>query len=162
MTVDEVAVRARVGKATVYRRWSHKIDLAGNALDRLYVSIAPLRDTGSLLEDVTLLYVGLLEFASTNEGRHFLRISAAESVRDPRVARVHREARGRLEERVATIFERGRERGDIPADAPIPWACQFIGSFMVSPVVSGRSTPDISEAPALAALMLHGLTGLRD
>ena len=159
MTVDEVAVRARVGKATVYRRWSHKIDLAGHALDRLYASIAPVHDTGSLAEDVTRLYASLLEFARTPDGRHFLRISAAESVRDPRVARVHREARGRFEASVAVVFERGRARDELPATAPIPWACQFIGSFLVSPVVSGRTIPPASQAAELTALMLHGLNG---
>ncbi len=159
MTVDEVAVRARVGKATVYRRWSHKIELAGNALDRLYASITPLTDTGSLIEDVTALYTSLLTFANTAEGLHFQRISAAESVRDPRVARVHREARHRLEARMALIFERALAREEIAAAAPIPWACQFIGSYLVSPVVSGRTTPGIEDAPALATLMLHGLTG---
>jgi len=159
MTVDEVAVRARVGKATVYRRWSHKIELAGQALDDLYVSISPLPDTGSLLDDVTALYVSMLRFAGTTEGRHFLRVSAAESVRDPRVARVHREARARLEARVAELFERARERGQIPANAPIPWACQFIGNFLISTAVSGHVIPDATEAPALARLMLHGLTG---
>jgi AcrR family transcriptional regulator len=159
MTVDEVAVRARVGKATVYRRWSHKIDLAGNALDRLYASIAPLSDTGDLVEDVTRLHTSLLEFANTPEGRLFLRTSAAESVRDPRIARVHREARGRFETSMAVIFERARTRSEIPATAPIAWACQYIGSFLVSPVVSGRPTPAVAKAAEVTGLLLHGLNG---
>ena len=36
MTVDEVAARAGVGKATVYRRWAAKEDLAVAAMEQLY------------------------------------------------------------------------------------------------------------------------------
>lgn len=159
MTVDEVAVRARVGKATVYRRWSHKLDLAATALDRLYLRIAPMTDTGKLRADVVRLFAGLLEFTATAEGQHFLRISAAEGVRDPRVARVHREARGRFEQRLTTVFEQARLRGEITSTAPTAWACQFVGTFLISPLVTGRATPSQDDAPALADLMLHGLVG---
>ena len=36
MTVDDVAARAGVGKATVYRRWPSKEDLAVAAMETLY------------------------------------------------------------------------------------------------------------------------------
>ncbi len=58
MTVDEVASSAGVGKATVYRRWSRKEDLAVAAMEQLYRDEMPPPDTGSirgdLLRDVRL------------------------------------------------------------------------------------------------------------
>src|SRR6201995_6119515 len=46
-TVDDVADRAGVGKATVYRRWPSKEDLAVAAMETLYSAEMPQPDTGS-------------------------------------------------------------------------------------------------------------------
>lgn len=158
-TIDEVAARACVGKATVYRRWAHKHELAGSALDRMYESVVRFDDTGALIDDLTRLCHGVLRFASSTVGSQFLRVTAAESLRDPRMALVHRGSRARLESRLATSMDLARERGEIPPTAPTSWACRFVVGLLLSPVVSGHETPDVSEAPALAAMVLHGLAG---
>ena len=57
MTVDEVAARAKAGKATVYRRWPTKGALVLDAVSRLNsgVDLAGLPDTGSLAGDLHAL-----------------------------------------------------------------------------------------------------------
>ena len=52
MTVDEVATNAGVGKATVYRRWARKEDLAVAAMEQLYRDEMPSPDTGSIRGDL--------------------------------------------------------------------------------------------------------------
>lgn len=55
MTTDVVAMRAGVGKATMYRRWASKADLALDAVARLNAQstdFADLPDTGSLAGDL--------------------------------------------------------------------------------------------------------------
>lgn len=55
MTTDVVAARAGVGKATMYRRWASKADLALDAVARLNAQsadFADLPDTGSLAGDL--------------------------------------------------------------------------------------------------------------
>lgn len=59
MTMDAVALRARAGKATVYRRWSSKEELVLDAVDRLgqhQVEGNPLPDTGTLRGDLLALF----------------------------------------------------------------------------------------------------------
>lgn len=59
MTIDAVALRARAGKATVYRRWASKEDLVLDAVDRLKVQQVPsdpLPDTGTLRGDLIALF----------------------------------------------------------------------------------------------------------
>ena len=160
-TVDEVAARAGVGKATVYRRWAHKLELAGSALDRVYESVVRVDDTGALGDDLARLCHSVVSFAGSAVGCQFLRVSAAESLRDPRMALVHRASRARFESRLAARLDRARESGEIPATAPVAWACRLVGGVLLSPVVSGHEIPDATEAPTLAALVLHGLTGTR-
>src|SRR5512141_649659 len=85
-TVDDVASRAGVGKATVYRRWPSKEDLAVAAMETLYSTEMPEPDTGSIRTDLAESYLAVLAFVVTPEGAAFLRSSIAESVRDERIA----------------------------------------------------------------------------
>jgi AcrR family transcriptional regulator len=60
MTIDMVAARTGVARATVYRRWATKAELALAAAARLSESDASpdrLPDTGSFREDVIALFV---------------------------------------------------------------------------------------------------------
>jgi AcrR family transcriptional regulator len=59
LTMDAVAVRARAGKGTVYRRWPSKEELALDAVARLQlqqVPLDPLPDTGTLRGDLLALF----------------------------------------------------------------------------------------------------------
>src|SRR5574340_993155 len=50
LTIEEVVARARVGKATVYRRWSSKLPLVIDAITTLPELQVP--DTGTVRGDV--------------------------------------------------------------------------------------------------------------
>jgi AcrR family transcriptional regulator len=52
MSIEEVAARAHVSKATIYRRWSSKGLLALDAFVAEFRALQPLPDTGSLREDL--------------------------------------------------------------------------------------------------------------
>jgi len=59
LTMDAVALRAKAGKATMYRRWSSKEELVLDAVARLkqqQVTRDPLPDTGSLRGDLLALF----------------------------------------------------------------------------------------------------------
>jgi AcrR family transcriptional regulator len=57
LTIDTVAARAKVGKATLYRRWSSKADLVIDALS-VHKSAWEAPDTGSLRGDFEALLDG--------------------------------------------------------------------------------------------------------
>src|SRR3954464_8914979 len=80
-TVDDVASHAGVGKATVYRRWPSKEDLAVAAMESLYTGQIPETETGSIRTDLVLTYRAVLTFVNTPHGAAWLRRSIAESVR---------------------------------------------------------------------------------
>src|SRR5437667_2131141 len=52
MTIEGVAARAGVGKASIYRRWPSKGALAFDATLDEYLAAQPTRDTGSLEGDL--------------------------------------------------------------------------------------------------------------
>lgn len=52
MTIDAVAARARVSKATIYRYWPGKPELVADALRQRHVAVHTPTDTGSLRGDL--------------------------------------------------------------------------------------------------------------
>jgi len=73
MTMDMVAVRAKAGKATVYRRWSSKAELVVDAVARMkrsLVDLDRLPDTGTLRGDL----VALIKPQSIVEEEHKLKV----------------------------------------------------------------------------------------
>jgi len=157
MTVDEVAARAHVGKATVYRRWARKEDLAVAAMERLYVSEMPLPDTGTIESDLTVTYANVLAFANSDAGGAYLRTTIVESVRDARIAALYRSASERAEAQAEVMFSRAIARGELRPEIDLRWAVQWLTGLLAVCVITGRTLPAVSEAPELVRMTLEGL-----
>lgn len=157
MTVDKVAALAGVGKATVYRRWSRKEDLAVAAMDLLFADQMPPVDTGSLYGDLSASYAALLAFVGTDSGADYLRTALREALREPRIAAVYRNATHRATMRVREMFERARERGEVRPDADLTHAAQFVCGLITIRAVVGKPMPAESEVGDLVDVVLRGV-----
>jgi AcrR family transcriptional regulator len=156
-TVDEVAARAGVGKATVYRRWPSKEDLAFAAMQSLYSDEFPEADTGSIEGDLTATYGSIIAFVNTDTGASFLRMSIMESIRDERIAALYRASTERREEVARRTFERAIERGEVREDIDIDMAVQWLGGLLIMREVTGRPMPTLDDVPVLVAFTLRGI-----
>jgi AcrR family transcriptional regulator len=116
MSIEEVASRAGVGKATVYRRWSSKGALALDAFLAEFRQQQPLPDTGSLRGDlraslrawvraVTRTPVGriLADLIGEMQADKDLAVSYREQVLEP------------LRQQHRIMLDRAIARGEIPA-----------------------------------------------
>ncbi len=158
MTVDEVATNAGVGKATVYRRWARKEDLAVAAMEQLYRDEMPSPDTGSLREDLRAMYTSVLGFANSATGVDYIRTTIKESMRDSRIANLHRLASGRAEQSAADVFERARHRGEVRDDVPLEAAVQFLAGIISMRAVTGQEMPGLDDVDRLVEMVLRGIT----
>jgi AcrR family transcriptional regulator len=156
-TVDDVAALAGVGKATVYRRWPSKEDLAVAAMETLFAVEMPESDTGSIRGDLIASYRAVLAFVNTAEGAAFIRTSVVESVRDERIAALYRSSTERREDMSRATFERAIERGELRADIDVETAVQWLGGLLVARAITQRAMPGVEQAEALADFTLHGL-----
>ncbi|RNL79860.1 TetR/AcrR family transcriptional regulator [Nocardioides marmorisolisilvae] len=156
MTVDEVAATAKAGKATVYRRWAGKEDLAFAALEQLYSQEFPVPDTGNITDDLRASYKQVLEFANSEAGLAYLRMSITESLRDERIATLYIGAHQRQERAARAVFERAIERGELRADFRTDLAVSQLGGIVVLRAVVG-GMPTEADVEDMIDLILKGI-----
>ena len=157
-TVDEVAARAGVGKATVYRRWPSKEDLAVAAMETLYSAEFPEPDTGSIRGDLAASYRSFIAFANTDTGKAYMRMSITESLRDERIAALYRASTERRELEARRSLERAIERGEVRKDADIDTAVQYLGGIIIARVILGRPLPQLEDVDDLVEFTLRRLS----
>ncbi len=117
MSIEEVASKAGVGKATIYRRWSSKAALALDAFLAEAAEILPAPDTGSFRGDLLHSLGAWAHTATTTSAGTTLAELIAETQRDPKLAAHWRErALIPIRARYLVIFERAVSRGEISAD----------------------------------------------
>jgi len=141
VSMDAVAERAGVSKATIYRWWPTKETLALDALYTEWAAARPSpRDTGSLRGDLLSL---LRPWAKLAGGRPYGRVVAAllaEAQTDPTFAA---EYRRRLVEprrdQARAIFNRAIERGEIPEDTRTDVALDLIYGSLYHRMLHGHA-----------------------
>jgi AcrR family transcriptional regulator len=116
MSIEEVATRAGVGKATIYRRWPSKGLLALDAFVASFREEQPLPDTGSLRGDLLAALHAWVRAVTQTPMGPMLTGLIAEAQHDP-------ELRGAWRDRVVEplrsqhriMLDRAIERGEITA-----------------------------------------------
>ena len=157
MTVDEVAARARAGKATVYRRWAGKEDLAFAALEQLYSTQLPVPDTGTVRGDLLESTRQALEFNNTDTGRAYMRMVVGESLRDERASALYASAFEGQEAAAREMFQRGIDRGELQPDFRMDLAVDWFAGLMVLWAILDRPVPPPEEAKDFVDFMLDGI-----
>ena len=117
VTMEGVAARAGVGKATVYRRWASKSALVVDAVDACRESGWQPPDTGSAREDLLAFVRGFLDVIRASDAGRVMPALVAELARNPELAVAFRD--GFVQPRRARVLEavrRGVERGEVRPD----------------------------------------------
>jgi AcrR family transcriptional regulator len=115
LTIEDVAVRAGVGKATIYRWWQSKGTLAFDAFSVQFLARQPLPDTGSLRGDFLAALRGWIRSVKGTPTGQTLVELIAEVQRDPALAAVWRDRFiGPVRDHHRVMIERAIARGEIP------------------------------------------------
>jgi AcrR family transcriptional regulator len=162
MSMDAVAERAGVSKATIYRWWPSKEMLALDALVDWAAAMAPMRDTGTLRGDLLAL---VRPWVREIRRRPFGRVIAAfleESQCDPEFARAYRthfvEPR-REAGRVA--FARAVERREVTAEVDVELSLDLIYGPVYHRLLHGHGELSDRFAEDLVDLALAGILARR-
>ena len=116
MSIEEVAARAGVGKATIYRRWPSKGLLALDAFVFSFQAEQPLPDTGTLRGDLTAaLNAWVRAVTGTSMGRMLTGL-IAEAQHDPELREAWRDrVLEPLRAQHRIMLDRAEARGEIPS-----------------------------------------------
>ena len=156
LRVDDVAERARVGKATIYRRYRSKDELVTATIAGLVGEIA-IPDTGSTEADLLALMRDAVKVYSKAPAADAMPALIAAMNRDPALARATRE--GFLAARrdaLRTVVQRGIERGDLRADLDPELALDVLGGPLFYRLLVTGGPIDDHLADGVVDLLLHG------
>lgn len=125
MSVEGVASEARVGKTTIYRRYSSKVELVAAALGALRDDLGPLPDTGDIRSDIVEMILQMRHAVQRGPGFAMIGALLVEEARSPELLELLRERllRPRRDEALL-VLRRGVDRGEIRADVDLEVAVQ--------------------------------------
>jgi AcrR family transcriptional regulator len=156
LRMDDVASRAGVGKATIYRRYRSKDELITAAVAGL-VSEITVPDTGRTRADLRALMRSAVEvYRGSVEAAVMPSLVDAMS-RDAGLARLFRE--GFLAQRRAAlraVLERGIERGDLRGDLDLDLALDVLGGPLFYRLLITGGPIDEQLAEGVVELILRG------
>ncbi|WP_197417680.1 TetR/AcrR family transcriptional regulator [Mycobacterium sp. GA-2829] len=155
-TIDAVARRAGVGKASIYRRWPDKERLLTAALEVHMGHLADV-DTGSLRGDLIALARQLLGLYLGDAGRAAQRL-AHEAPATPVLSAQYESLRRSQLDAARRIVRRGISRGETSADTPVNLLLDCLAGGVMNHVMA---TPP-SKRGVLAAAADFYATGLVD
>jgi AcrR family transcriptional regulator len=112
LTIDGIAARAGVGKATIYRHWSSKAEVAVEAFKAF---IPPLEDpdTGSFADEIRAVLLQIVDGLSNSPLAAILPSLVEAAERDPELERLFKEFGGARRAVLRGIFTRAARRGEL-------------------------------------------------
>jgi len=114
LTIDEVALRSGVHKATIYRRWLTTAGLVADLLLSLTPVKTPLPDTGDLRRDLVDVATRVADTIASPMSQAMLPLIAASS--GDRLAQAAAGYWASLFDHTATVIRRAQDRGQAAVD----------------------------------------------
>ena len=137
LTIDAVAHRAGVGKATIYRRWDGKEQLTLDALSAGRLAVLE-PDLGDLRSDLLAYYLPLADADAQLGAVRLMPALAAEAAVNPDLTERLRAFVSDRRGPVAAILRRAVERGEIGPDVDLELAIDLLtGPIMYRLYFSG-------------------------
>lgn len=118
MTVDKVAEKSGVSKATIYRRWPSREALIFDAITYMHHPGGD-PDTGDLREDLAILLRELVAFLNRRDGGKVFASFMNASTRNPNLAKLQQSISKGARAGYEKVIARGIKRGDLPGDVNV-------------------------------------------
>lgn len=138
VTIEKIAERAGVSKATIYKWWANKAAVVMDAFLDAAALRLPIPDTGSAINDMIIQVNNLAKFLTSQEG-HVINEIIAQGQFDQKLAETYRTVYfkpRRLDS--GYILKRGISRGELSKDLDIELAIDLIfGALFYRLLITG-------------------------
>jgi len=158
VTAEAIAERAGASKATVYRWWPNKAAVVIEAFREAVAPELPLRDTGSLREDLTTQMRNFARLLAGPRGR-MLRSFVVAARSDPEVEAAFRSiwSNPRRAEAKRMLHQK-QLNGQLRADADLDLVLDSLYGPLYYRFLVKNEPPSQKYAEALAELVIQGLS----
>jgi len=157
LTIDAVAARAHVSKATVYRLWPGKDELITDAVATLVAEIT-VPDTGTLAGDVRALMREAVALYANDRPKRLIPEVLCEMSHNPELARTFRSGWLRSRRRaLEQVLRRARARGDLRGGLDFELCLDLIGGVIYYRFLVTGGKLNTKFADAATDVILNGL-----
>jgi AcrR family transcriptional regulator len=141
LTMEGVADRAGVGKASLYRRWPNKVALVAEALRRLAEQRMVVPDTGSVHDDM-LAYLRSIVRTRRTESEVLEAIGHEVAANAELGQALRQEILPVVSRPLATIIQRGIDRGELPPSTDMDLMMALVPALVHHRRMSTGQPPD--------------------
>jgi AcrR family transcriptional regulator len=156
LTVEGVAQRAGVGKATIYRRWASKLPLVVEAFSQL--PALEEVDSGNLVDDLTAMLRSYLQIVNQTPLATVLPSLAGERAHNPELSKLFDPVMRERRQPLIRALERAVARGELPAGLDVDLAADLVVGPIAVRVMNGSRVSPRSVGP-IVELALRGIQG---
>jgi len=157
LRLEHVAKRAGVGKATIYRRWGSKEELAGALLEDLASPTVAIPDAGSVREEFTEVAVNTISALAETPYGPVIRALISQIAINPQLGDPFRASVVKARRhQIAAIVERGIARGELrPETSELGIAEMLVGPIYYRLIFGG--TLDNVFVEEIVTALLQGV-----
>ena len=156
-TIDEVARRSGVSKATIYKHWSGGLDVATDAYGQVVTDAVPTPASGDVVADLRSQIVRLADFYATPRGLVVVQLLAA-ATEDPRGGDVVRQKFFAPRRSAAlALIQQGIGNGQLRADLDPDLTVDVLFGAMVFRLFNGEKPLRGKAAREVAATVLRAV-----
>jgi AcrR family transcriptional regulator len=157
LTMEGIAARAGVGKATLYRRWKSCAEVVAAAVAGFVEGEIHIPDTGSVEGDLRLLMEQAVTTYRGRPGRIMPGLLAAMAESDAVAQAVRTRFLTGRREALATVVERAVARGELAADVDVALTLDFLGGPLFYRLLVTGGPLDDNLVRGVVNTMLYGL-----
>ncbi len=129
-TIEAIAHKAGVSKATIYRRWKNKAEVIVHAISHHAFSQTPSIDTGNLRDDLVELLLAKVKVLKGPDGAVIASIMSAANTDSELAKAIPHSVRDGESQVHKVILERAIERGDISPNANLELLAEITPAIM--------------------------------
>ncbi|WP_281944269.1 TetR/AcrR family transcriptional regulator [Paenibacillus tyrfis] len=158
VTVDKIADRAKVSKATIYKWWPNKAAVVMDGFLFAASARLPVPDTGSTLNDILIHATNVTRFLTSREGTIITEL-LGEGQFDPGLAEAYRTRYFQPRRREASqLLEKGIRRGELKKNLDIGLCIDLLyGPIFYRLLVTGEKLDDAY----VQQLVMNAFEGIR-
>jgi AcrR family transcriptional regulator len=153
MSIDAIAVRAGVGKPTIYRRYSGKEELVADAIESIRQDIV-IPDTGHLWSDIDVLIENAAKITLSPLGRQTVAMIISSASGNSQFAQIYwTKYLQPRRQAFAVVLERAKARNELQAELDPGLVFDAMSGIMLYALIF-QPTPESWEAYVRRALNL--------